>query len=131
MKQNLICSVDDEDTLLEFYDKGFMIFENLNENQIEILIEKLSDIGYGEKNSMLVYSVSGDVMNDFMGLTDNNRYDENLFSIIVPDFYNPYFKLQHGGRYIDDVFDIKVITQREINMNNFISNVDLKKLFEG
>ena len=98
-----------ENRVTEFLDKFFntsaFTFEGLDitdktgNKQLE---EALRSAGY-EKDEILTYWFTGAEMNKRYSLTGDNRYADDLTFLVVPEFYNPMFKMLVGARWFDDI----------------------------
>ena len=69
--------------------------------------------GFTEKD-FIVYVLKGSTMNDYYGLTDSNAYNPELTIAVIPNFYNPIFKLGVGARWFDDIIASNCIKQNAI-----------------
>ena len=70
--------------------------------------------GFTEKD-FIVYVLKGSTMNDYYGLTDSNAYNPQLTIAVIPNFYNPMFKMIVGARWFDDIVASNSIKQNGIN----------------
>ena len=73
--------------------------------------------GFTEKD-FIVYVLKGAIMNDYYGLTDSNAYNPELTIAVIPNFYNPMFKLLIGARWFDDIVASNSIKQNAINYSH-------------
>ena len=73
--------------------------------------------GFTEKD-FIVYVLKGSTMNDYYGLTDSNAYNPELTIAVIPNFYNPIFKLVVGARWFDDIIANNAIRQNAINYSH-------------
>ena len=109
----------------EYLDKFFVTsaftFEGLDisnkrgNREMEKLIRKN---GY-EGDELLCYWFNGNVMNEKYNLTGDNRYPDDLTFVVIPDFYNPMFKLSVGARWFDDI--VQNNAYRELEMRGELS----------
>ena len=73
--------------------------------------------GFTEKD-FIVYVLKGSTMNDYYGLTDSNAYNPELTIAVIPNFYNPMFKMIVGARWFDDTVASNSIKQNAINYSH-------------
>lgn len=97
---------DRMEMLEEFCSKSMFTFEGidiLNSGDGLKEFEKLiREHGY-EKDELIGYWFKGKLMNEAYGLTGSNAYPNDLTFLVIPDFYNPIFKLEVGARWFDDI----------------------------
>ena len=93
----------------EFLEKFFMesafTFVGLNTADVKGLKQLEKDVknaGYTGKD-VVMYYFHGDVMNKHYHLTGDNAYNKELTFVVIPDFYNPLFKLAVSARWFDDI----------------------------
>ena len=101
----------------EFYDKSMFTFEGLcfdDEVGMKHLEEDMRKAGYVEEE-FTAYCFTGDFMNEHFGLTESNAYKEDLNFVVIPNFYNPTFKMFIGARWFDDIVSNNTIRQSAIN----------------
>lgn len=98
-----------ENRVDEFLDKFFntsaFTFEGLDitDKAGNKKLEKaLRENGY-EKDEIITYWFTGKEMNEKYHLTDSNAYSDDLTFLVVPEFYNPMFKMLVGARWFDDI----------------------------
>lgn len=101
----------------DFYNKSMFTFEGLNyddEPGMQKLEEHIRVRGYNKKE-FVAYCFTGDMMNEHFGLTDSNAYADDLKFIVIPDFYDPVYKMTIGARWFDDIVSNNTIRQNAIN----------------
>lgn len=105
--------------LEEFCSRSMFTFEGLDIESAKgkeglMAFEKAArDAGY-DKDEMIGYWFKGAFMNEAYGLTDENAYPDDLTFLVIPDFYNPMFKLAVGARWFDDIVANNAIRQNAI-----------------
>lgn len=103
--------------LQEFCSKSMFTFEGLdisNKKDMKRLEEHMRDNGYTEKD-FLAYWFKGKVMNECYRLTGDNAYQDDLTFVVIPNFYNPVFKLAVGARWFDDIVANNSIRQNALD----------------
>lgn len=121
VKQKIVkIKVTSKEQLDELYNCSALTFEGFSakEENINKLIKWLK--GYSEiSNPLPIYIISGKTMNINYGLTESNKYKDNLTIISIKnnDIKNlsaiiiPRFEV--GGRWFDDVVDNNVRREKE------------------
>lgn len=110
---------DRPEMLEEFCNNSMFTFEGIDIESAKgkeglMAFEKAArDAGY-EKDEMIGYWFKGKFMNESYGLTDENAYPDNLTFLVIPDLYNPMFKLACGARWFDDIVASNSIRQNAI-----------------
>ena len=106
----------------EFYNNSMFTFEGVNiegkeRDKFKKNFEKVvRETGFNEKD-LIGYLYDGKMMNTAFKLTGDNAYPEDLQFISVPNYYNPFVKLQLGARWFDDIVSNNTIRQNGINFN--------------
>ena len=103
----------------EFYSNSMFTFEGLDVHDKEgmkKLEEHIKQLGY-PKADLIGYWFTGNLMNDYFGLTGDNAYNDDLIFFVIPDFYNPQYKMAIGARWFDDIVSNNTIRQSAINHN--------------
>ena len=106
-----------EEFLTMFTENSCFTFEglDLSDKESNKLMEKdFRAHGFTEKD-FIVYVLKGSTMNDYYGLTGDNAYKPELNIVVIPNFYNPMFKLLIGARWFDDIVANNSIRQNGIN----------------
>lgn len=97
---------DRMEMLEEFCAKSMFTFEGIDilnsGDGLKEFEELMRKNGY-EKDELIGYWFKGKLMNEAYGLTGNNAYQDDLTFLVIPDFYNPIFKLEVGARWFDDI----------------------------
>ena len=109
-----------EEFLTMFTENSCFTFEGLDlrDKESNKLMEKdFRAAGFTEKD-FIVYVLKGSTMNDYYGLTDSNAYNPELNIAVIPNFYNPMFKLFIGARWFDDIVSNNAIRQNAINYSH-------------
>ena len=110
---------DKMEMLEEFCNNSMFTFEGIDVEsdegqkglaQFEVEARKA---GY-EKDEMIGYYFKGKLMNEAYQLTDDNAYQDDLTFLVIPDLYNPMFKLAVGARWFDDIVANNSIRQNAI-----------------
>lgn len=107
------------DMLEEFKEKSMLTFEGINiaDKKSNKAMEKaFREAGFTKKD-FLGYWFKGSVMNEVYGLTGDNAYPDDLIFLVIPDFYNPTFKLACGARWFDDIVANNSIRQNASSCN--------------
>lgn len=94
-----------DEYLEKFFSSSAFTFEGLditNKRENKKLEKLFRENGY-EDDEMLMYWFEGKTMNEKYKLTGDNRYPDDLTFVVVPEFYNPMFKLMIGARWFDDI----------------------------
>ena len=105
-----------EEFLTMFTENSCFTFEglDLSDKESNKLMERdFRAAGFTEKD-FIVYVLKGAIMNDYYGLTDSNAYNPELTIAVIPNFYNPMFKLLIGARWFDDIVASNCIKQNAI-----------------
>ena len=105
-----------EEFLTMFTENSCFTFEglDLSDKESNKLMEKdFRAAGFTEKD-FIVYVLKGATMNDYYGLTGDNAYNPELNIVVIPNFYNPMFKLLIGARWFDDIVASNCIKQNAI-----------------
>ena len=104
----------------EFLDKFFntsaFTFEGIDitdKKGNKALEKSLRENGY-DKEEVLTYWFTGNVMNDKYHLTGDNRYPDDLTFLVIPEFYNCMYKMLVGARWFDDIVQNNM--EREMEM---------------
>lgn len=105
--------------LEEFCNRSMFTFEGLDIESYEgrkglVEFEKEARKAGYEKDEMIAYWFKGSFMNESYGLTDENAYPDDLTFVVVPDLYNPMFKLACGARWFDDIVASNSIRQNAL-----------------
>lgn len=102
--------------LQEFCENSMFTFEGLtiDKNNIKDLEKAVRSAGYSEKD-FIAYWFYGSVMNKHYRLTNENAYPDDLTFVVIPNFYNPLFKLAAGARWFDDIVANNSIRQHGID----------------
>ena len=109
-----------EEFLTMFTENSCFTLEGLDlrDKESNKLMEKdFRAAGFTEKD-FIVYVLKGSTMNDYYGLTDSNAYNPELTIAVIPNFYNPIFKLSVGARWFDDIVASNSIKQNAINYSH-------------
>ena len=109
-----------EEFLTMFTENSCFTLEGLDlrDKESNKLMEKdFRAAGFTEKD-FIVYVLKGSTMNDYYGLTDSNAYNPELTIAVIPNFYNPMFKLAVGARWFDDIVASNSIKQNAINYSH-------------
>ena len=109
-----------EEFLTMFTENSCFTFEglDLSDKESNKLMEKyFRAAGFTEKD-FIVYVLKGATMNDYYGLTDSNAYNPELTIAVIPNFYNPMFKMIVGARWFDDIVASNSIKQNAINYSH-------------
>lgn len=94
--------------LQEFCNKSMFTFEGIDiqsEKGREAMLqfeEEARKAGFNKKE-MIGYYFNGAFMNDCYRLTGSNAYPDDLVFLVIPDLYNPMFKIACGARWFDDI----------------------------
>ncbi len=113
----MVSEKDFESKVNEFYNKSMFTFEGLNyddESGMKALESHLKERGY-DKKELIAYCFTGDLMNNHFGLTESNAYPEDLKFVVIPDFYDPVYKMSIGARWFDDIVSNNTIRQNALN----------------
>ena len=105
-----------EEFLTMFTENSCFTFEglDLSDKESNKLMERdFRAAGFTEKD-FIVYVLKGATMNDYYGLTGDNAYNPELNIVVIPNFYNPMFKLLIGARWFDDIVASNCIKQNAI-----------------
>ena len=105
-----------EEFLTMFTENSCFTFEglDLSDKESNKLMERdFRAAGFTEKD-FIVYVLKGSTMNDYYGLTGDNAYKPELNIVVIPNFYNPMFKLLIGARWFDDIVASNCIKQNAI-----------------
>ena len=105
-----------EEFFTMFTENSCFTFEglDLSDKESNKLMERdFRAAGFTEKD-FIVYVLKGSTMNDYYGLTDSNAYNPELTIAVIPNFYNPMFKLLIGARWFDDIVASNCIKQNSI-----------------
>ena len=105
-----------DEFLDKFYRDSCMTFEGLDitaKESRELMEAHFRENGY-TNDEMLCYWFSGNVMNDKYNLTNENRYRDELTFVVIPDFYNPVFKMMVGARWFADIVDGNAEREKEM-----------------
>lgn len=107
----------EDEMLQEFCKNSMFTFEGLDISDKAGLkkLEKLMRKAGYEQKDFIVYWFKGSVMNRVYGLTEDNAYSDDLTFVVIPNFYNPMFKLAVGARWFDDIVANNSIRQRAID----------------
>ena len=110
---------DKMEMLEEFCKNSMFTFEGIDveskegqEGLAQFEVEAIK-AGY-KKDEMIGYYFKGKLMNEAYQLTDDNAYQDDLTFLVIPDFYNPMFKLAVGARWFDDIVANNSIRQNAI-----------------
>ena len=117
MKLIMVGEKDFESKVNEFYNKSMFTFEGLNyddENGMLELENHLKERGY-DKKELIAYCFTGNLMNEHFGLTESNAYPDDLKFVVIPDFYDPVYKMSIGARWFDDIVSNNTIRQNALN----------------
>lgn len=109
----------EEEMLKEFFMQSAFTFEGLditNKKSNKCLENDLRQFGFPCDKEVYAYYFKGEVMNRIYNLTGDNRYKDDLTFVVIPDFYNPIYKLMMGARWFDDI--VSNNAQRELEMMN-------------
>ena len=109
-----------EEFLTMFTENSCFTFEglDLSDKESNKLMERdFRAAGFTEKD-FIVYVLKGSTMNDYYGLTASNAYNPELTIAVIPNFYNPIFKLVVGARWFDDIVASNSIKQNAINYSH-------------
>ena len=110
---------DRVEMLEDFCSNSMFTFEGIDvesdegKNGLVQLENELRKAGY-KKDEMVGYYFKGKLMNEAYGLTGSNAYQDDLTFLVIPDFYNPMFKLAVGARWFDDIVANNSIRQNAI-----------------
>ena len=105
-----------EEFLTMFTENSCFTFEGLdlsNKESNKLMERDFRAAGFTEKD-FIVYVLKGAIMNDYYGLTDSNAYNPQLTIAVIPNFYNPMFKMIVGARWFDDIVASNCIKQNAI-----------------
>lgn len=94
-----------DEMLDEFFNTSAFTFEGLevhDKKGMRELERELRENGFTAED-MVVYWFKGSDMNKKYHLTDDNAYSDDLTFAVIPNFYNPIFKLCIGARWFDDI----------------------------
>lgn len=110
---------DRVEMLEDFCSNSMFTFEGIDiesdegkEGLVQLELE-LRKAGY-KKDEMVGYYFKGKLMNEAYGLTGSNAYQDDLTFLVIPEFYNPMFKLAVGARWFDDIVANNSIRQNAI-----------------
>ena len=101
----------------EFYNKSMFTFEGMDyddEEGLKVLEQHLRQYGF-EGKEIVLYCFTGDIMDEYFELTESNAYPKDLKFIVIPEFYNPQYKISIGARWFDDIVSNNRIRQNAIN----------------
>lgn len=104
--------------LQEFCDNSAFTFEGLditNKQDVKKLEQFIREQGGYDKEHFVAYWFKGSVMNRCYGLTGDNAYSDDLTFVVIPDFYNPGFKMAVGARWFDDIVANNCIKQHALD----------------
>lgn len=111
---------EDKYEMLEYFCENSMFtFEGLDIHSEEgrkglaEFEKEARNAGY-DKEEMICYWFPGKMMNEGYGLTGENAYSDDLTFLVIPDLYNPMFKLACGARWFDDIVANNSIKQNSI-----------------
>lgn len=105
-----------DEFLDQFFNTSAFTFEGIDitnkksNNQLE---KALREAGY-DKDEILTYWFTGDVMNSKYHLTGDNAYPDDLTFLVIPEFYNVQFKLLTQARWFDDIVQNNAYRQAEM-----------------
>lgn len=91
--------------------EGLDITDKKSNKQLE---EALRNAGY-QGEEIVCWWFTGATMNKKYQLTGVNAYADDLTLVVIPDFYNPMFKLLVNARWFDDIVQNNAYRQKEIN----------------
>lgn len=95
----------ESEMLDEFFHTSAFTFEGLDvtsKKSMRELEKFLIANGYKEEHPFCYY-FKGSVMNEKYNLTGDNRYQDDLTFVVIPDFHNPMAKMMIGARWFDDI----------------------------
>ena len=107
----------EEEHLKEFENTSAFTFEgiDLSDKSNVVQFEQAArKAGFTEKH-MIGYWFKGDVMNRVYRLSGTNAYPEDLTFLVIPNLYNPIFKMMIGARWFDDIVHNNSIKQRAVD----------------
>ena len=99
---------DKPEMLEEFASRSMFTFEGLDitskkgKEEFSKFEQLARENGY-TKDEMICYWFTGKFMNESYGLTGSNAYKDDLMFVVIPDLYNPIFKMEVGARWFDDI----------------------------
>lgn len=94
--------------LNEFCQNSMFTFEGIdiegkNGKDFKMKFEAIARrTGFKEKE-MIGYVFKGKHMNEIYRLTGDNAYPDDLTFVSIPNYYNPFVKLEVGARWFDDI----------------------------
>ena len=103
----------------DFYNESMFTFEGLNvkdEEGMKLLAKHVLNAGYTGKE-LIGFWFTGELMNEHFKLTESNKYPDDLMFLVIPNFYNPEYKLLVGARWFDDIVSNNTIRQNAIDHN--------------
>ena len=113
---------DRVEMLEDFCSNSMFTFEGIDiesdegkEGLVQLELE-LRKAGY-KKDEMIGYYFKGKLMNEAYVLTGSNAYQDDLTFLVIPEFYNPMFKLAVGARWFDDIVASNSIKQNAESTN--------------
>jgi hypothetical protein len=89
--------------------EGIDITDKIGNKKLERAIR---EAGY-EKEEIETWWFTGKDMNEKYHLTDDNAYSDDLVFLVIPDFYNPMFKLMVNARWFDDIVQSNAYREAE------------------
>lgn len=106
-----------EEMFNEFYNKSMFTFEGIDikdKKGMKVMTEHLENLGMKDP---MGYWFTGKEMNEHFGLTESNAYNDELTFLVIPDLYDPAYKMMFGGkaRWFDDIVSNNTIRQNSIN----------------
>ena len=107
----------EEEHLKEFENTSAFTFEgiDLSDKSNVVQFEQAArKAGFTEKH-MIGYWFKGSVMNRVYRLSGTNAYPEDLTFLVIPNLYNPIFKMMIGARWFDDIVHNNSIKQRAVD----------------
>lgn len=107
----------EEEFVSNFYNTSAFTFEGIdlsNKKENEKMEKAFREAGFKEKD-FVIFTLTGKVMNRIFSLTEANAYPDDITIAVIPNFYDPIFKLQVGARWFDDIVCNNRIRQNEIN----------------
>jgi len=110
---------DKMEMLEEFCKNSMFTFEGIDveskegQEGLALFEDEARKAGY-KKDEMIGYYFKGKLMNEAYQLTNDNAYQDDFTFLVIPDFYNPMFKLAVGARWFDDIVANNSIRQNAI-----------------